>query len=228
MKKLLKLFAFTAAAAMLFSCTINRPQEQTRTITVSGTGTASAKPDLLSLNFLVRTVEWNVNVATEKNAAITTKVIDSIKNNGIDDADISTADYSITQDNSNSYAGRYTVTNTISVLVRNLDNAGKVIDSAVYNGANGLTNFEFRLSDKSSTVRQARTAAVQNAQDAASLLAGASGCKLGSVIEIVEGYSFSGNSSFEALAEAKTAATPISTRSITVTSEITVTYSLTN
>ena len=43
---------------------------------------------------------------------------------------------------------------------------------------------EYFVSDSANTIRRARTAAVQNAQDAASLLAGASGCKIGAVVEI--------------------------------------------
>ena len=47
-----------------------------------------------------------------------------------------------------------------------------------------LTSVEYTYADAASEIRRARTAAVQNAQDAASLLAGASGSKTGDVVSI--------------------------------------------
>ena len=70
-----------AAGALLLasSCTVNKPEEKVRTITVSGTGIVTLPADQLSVRFLVRTSEWNVNYARDKNAETTTKVIEKIK-----------------------------------------------------------------------------------------------------------------------------------------------------
>ena len=136
-----------AAGVVLFasSCTVNKPEEKVRTITVSGTGIVTLPADQLTVRFLVRTSEWNVNLARDKNAEITTKVIDKIKESGVLEGDITTVDYRISQDNSNSYPGKYTVVNYVQVLIRDLSNAGNVIDNAVANGANGLTSFNRKV-----------------------------------------------------------------------------------
>lgn len=206
-------------------------------ITVTGTGAVSVKPDMVSLKFSVKTTDWNVNKAAEKNAVNTTNVLNALKETGVADDDISTYDYRISQDNSKDYPGQYTVQNTIIVSVRDIDSVGKVIDAAVKNntGANGITSFKYVVSDKTTALRQARTLAVENAQDAAALLAGASGCKVGAVVDLKEDYTSSGtynDGMYRAVAmdesAEKGATTPIAEGNVTVTSNITVKYELIN
>ncbi len=217
----------------LASCTVNKPAEQVRTITVTGTGIVSLPADQLSVRFLIRSSEWNVNYARDKNAEATTKVIEKIKEAGVSADDITTVDYRISQDNSNTYPGKYTIVNYVQVLIRDINNAGNVIDSAVANGANGLTSFNYSAKENPNSLREARTLAVQNAQDAASLIAGASGCKIADVIDIQEGYnpsSYSKSTANGALraASADYYSTPIEAGNVTISSTVTITYSLTN
>lgn len=188
MKKVL--LGISLLVLLTSACTVNKPAEQVRTITVSGEGSVSVKPDYVFLKFLVKTSDWNVSKAVEKNAQNSNNVINAIKETGVDSNDISTADYRISQDNSKDYPGMYTVYNYINVIIRNVDTAGTIVDVAVKDkiGANGITSFDFGVSDKTTALRQARTLAVQNAQDAAALLAGASGCKVGTVVEITENF----------------------------------------
>ncbi len=233
-----KISIITIAAGMLLlssSCTINKakPAEQVRTITVTGTGIVTLPADQLSVRFLVRTSEWNVNLARNKNAEITTKVIEKIKEAGVGSEDITTVDYRISQDNSNTYPGKYTVVNYVQVLIRDINKAGDVIDNAVANGANGLTSFSYSAKENPNSLREARTLAVQNAQDAASLIAGASGCKIADVIDIQEGYnpsSYSKSATNGALraVSADYYSTPIEAGNVTISSTVTITYSLTN
>lgn len=234
MKKIIKMSLILLTVLGFSSCTVKQQTpEPVRTITVSGTGTVSVDPDVVSLTFLVKTTEWNVSFAAEKNAANTANVIEALKTAGVSSNDISTYDYRITQDNSNAYAGKYTITNSINVLVRNINDTGKIIDAAVKNntGANGIIDFEYLVSDKTSALRQARTLAVQNAQDAASLLAGASGCKIGEVMEIKEGYTSSSRNvpmlkaSYMAFDSVET---PIEAGTVDISSNITITYTLIN
>ena len=238
MKNLVKSILLIGVGAALFSsCILKRPAKEeapVRSITVSGTGSVSIKPDMVSVKFIVKSTNWNCPAAAERNSINTANTIAAIKEAGIPEADISTYDYSITQDNSHTYAGEYTVRNTIAVLIRNIDLTGKVIDAAVKNntGANGVTSFEYLVSDKATALREARTLAIKNAQDAASLLAGASGCKVNGVLEIREDYTSSGRSNdmmFKDVAmDAGGAETPIVEGNITITSNVTVKYELTN
>lgn len=229
MKKIFSLaVSLIFSSLLIMSCTINKPAEKVRTISVSGTGSVSVKPDLVFLKFLVKTTDWNVNKAAEKNATNSTNVINAIKEAGIDVNDISTADYQITQDNSKEYPGMYTVTNTIAVTIRNTEITGNVIDVAVKDktGANGIIDFEYGISNKETALRQARTQAVQNAQDAASLLAGASGCKVGEVLDIQENINASHSAPMLMNSMKMGAATPILERSIEVSSNVIIKFKL--
>ena len=228
MKKSLGTLGIILSILLVSSCTINKPVEQEKTITVSGSGSVSVKPDLVYLKFLVKTSDWNVSNAVEKNAVNSNNVITAIKEVGVDQNDISTSDYRISQDNSKDYPGMYTVYNYISVLIRNIDIAGKIVDVAVKDktGANGITSFEFRVSDKSTALRQARTLAVQNAQDAASLLAGASGCKVGSVVSINENYTNTTPTLMKSNAAEFSASTKFEPGSIDVSSNVTIKFNL--
>ena len=229
------IFILCGAIALLSSCVVNRnntPAETQRTISVSGSGNVSVTPDIVTLKFLVRTTDWNVSKAVEKNAANTANVLTALNEAGISPSDISTFDYNISQDNSNTYPGQYTVRNTIAVIVRNIDITGAVIDAAVKNntGANGLTSFKYEVTDTSSALRQARTLAIQDAQDAASLLAGASGCKVSSVLNISEYQSIynSNEIMYKAVSADMSEGTQIQEGNITVKSTVNITYQIEN
>ena len=238
MKRSLYIVALIISGVLLSSCYMKNNDEKVedkRYITVSGTGAVTLKPDMVTLKFHVKTTDWNVNNAAEKNAVKTNNVLNAFKEIGLADEDVSTYDYRITQDNSKEYPGQYTVQNIIVVNVRNLDNVGNVIDTAVKNntGANGISSFQYVVTDKTTALREARTLAVQNAQDAASLLAGASGCKLGDVVDLKEDYTSSDSNGYDrmykavALEESTNTATPIAEGNVTITSNITVKYELT-
>ena len=239
MKKNLYFAALIFSALALTSCYMSKSDksvEEKKYITVTGTGAVSMKPDMVTLKFYVKTTDWNVNKAASKNAVNTTNVLNAFKEIGIADDDVTTYDYRISQDNSKDYPGQYTVQITIVVNVRNIDNVGNVIDSAVKNGtgANGISSFKYVVTDKTTALRQARTLAVQNAQDAASLLAGASGCKVGDVIDLREDYtsadSYGNDRMYKTVAmeeSANGAVTPITEGNVTITSNITVKYELT-
>lgn len=222
LKKFTKFVILFFVAGIFVSCTVTKPVEPEKSITVVGSASIPVKADIVSITFRVRTIEWNVNRAVENNANITAKVLEAIKNAGVDSNDISTVDYNISQDLSKSYPGQYTVLNSIQVLIRNTEITGNVIDAAIVNGANGLTSYQYLVGDKTTALRQARTQAIQNAQDAANLLASVAGTKVGNVMEINENFSTDITQPVTLLRSA----TNIQEGYIQVQSNVTVRYSL--
>lgn len=222
LKKFTKFVILFFVADIFVSCTVTKPVEPEKSITVVGSASIPVKADIVSITFRVRTIEWNVNRAVENNANITAKVLEAIKNAGVDSNDISTVDYNISQDLSKSYPGQYTVLNSIQVLIRNTEITGNVIDAAIVNGANGLTSYQYLAGDKTTALRQARTQAIQNAQDAANLLASVAGTKVGNVMEINENFSTDITQPVTLLRSA----TNIQEGYIQVQSNVTVRYSL--
>jgi len=232
--KLKSILFLLIGTLLLSSCVVSKPVQSEPapcTITVNGTGSVSLQPDLVYLKFLVRTTDWNVSKAVEKNAANTDFVLKALEQLNVASTDVSTFDYTISQDNSNNYPGQYTVRNTIAVVIRNIDITGSVIDAVIKNnsGANGLTSFRYAVSDKESAIRQARTLAIQNAQDAANLLAGASGCKITGVQTISE-FSPSYFDTEEVLLKAsdRVTGTQIKEGTVAVSSQVTITYLMEN
>jgi uncharacterized protein YggE len=235
MKFFLKTIVLVLTACVMFSCTIRKPAETPRTITVNGTGTVSAEPDQASIIVSVVTQEWVAKPAADENAAAMTKVRDAVIAAGINSSDITTTDYSIVRQdtwaNGRSWPGKYQVRNSLNITIKNTSLASTVIDTAIAAGANELTSLSFSVADTASLVRQARTLAVQQAQDAASLLAGASGCKIGQVISIAENNNsgapeLNRMAKVEAVMAGSDVSTPLSAGKIKVTSSVTITYAL--
>jgi uncharacterized protein len=235
MKKLLETVALFLAACVMLSCTFSKPAEIPRSITVNGTGTVTAEPDQASIIVSVVIQEWVAKTAADENAVIMTKVRNAVIAAGVKSADIKTTDYNIdrqdTWANGRSWPGKYQVRNSLNITIKDITLVSTVIDTAIAAGATELTSLTFGVSDTASLVRQARTLAVQQALDAASLLAGASGCKIGQVVTIVENNNSGArimNKTFrtEAAMAASDVSTPVSAGKVEVSSNVTITYAL--
>lgn len=212
---------------LLASCTIKREQEQLRTITVNGHGTVSVLPDRATMVFTVITQNWIAQTAVQENSRIMSNVIQALRAAGIRESDITTSGYTVNQQGSWNNGvftpGRYRADNTVTVITQHIDSASSLIDAAVGAGATSLTSLSFSASDTETALRQARALAVQDAQNAAALFAGASGCAVGNVIELLENTE---DSFSNASLTSKTDSTPVSSGYINVTSSITVKYAL--
>ena len=225
------------AAIVLFlslSCSlVKKAEASSRTITVTGRGVAEAEPDKASIVVSVVTQEWVAKTAADRNAEIMTRVRDALVASGVNANDITTTNYSIYRQESweggRQSIGRYRVRNEMKIVVHDIALASDVIDTAISAGANELTSLTFTVADDTALVREARTLAVRQAQETASLLAGASGCKIGEAITIAEESGAGGISAgyYDAPAAVRTKiATPISSGKIEVSSTVTITYAL--
>ncbi|MBQ9495704.1 MAG: SIMPL domain-containing protein [Treponema sp.] len=233
MKRCIAIMILAVFSFSLLSCSVLKKIEDTpRTITVSGTGTVSAQPDKASIVVSVVTQDWVAKTAADLNAEIMTRVQEAVIAAGVSASNITTTNYNIsrqdTWQNGRQIPGRYQVRNSMKIVVHNTELASPVIDTAIAAGANELTSLTFSVKDDAALVRQARTLAVQDAQDTASLLAGASGCKIGQVVSIQENYDTYGamnrvsNTAFAKL----DAATPVSAGNIEVSASVAITYAL--
>lgn len=187
--KLSKLCLALSAALILTSCTVKTTENNKRTVTVTGTSSITVEPDNCTLVFSVSTKGKEASQTVQNNSAKMNKVQDAIIELGISKDNISTENYSITPEfraDRQTVSG-YTVTNRFSVFTKDLPLTGEIVDVSLKNGAL-ISECNFGISDIDIYVKQARTLAVQNAQDAANLIAGTSGAMLGKVISIREIY----------------------------------------
>ena len=116
----------------------------------------------------------------------------------------------------------------MKIVVHNTALVSDVIDTAISAGASELTSLTFTVTDDTALVREARTLAVRQAQETASLLAGAAGCKIGEAITIIEENDAGavGIMNYAPAAMSAEIATPISSGKIEVSSTVTITYAL--
>ncbi len=82
----------------------------------------------------------------------------------------------------------YTITQNISVKVRDLSKAGDILAGAVEQGANNVSGPNFTIDDPISLQNQAREEAIKQARKKAKSIAKAGDFKLGKLVSIQEGY----------------------------------------
>lgn len=162
-----------------------------RSISVSGQGEASGAPDQASVNVGVQTRADTVIEAASENQAIVEKIMSALEQQGIDDKDIQTSNYSIYPEQRSDPRGSgeisivaYRVSNTVNIVVKDIDNVGEVLGAVTNAGANTVNGINFSVQDPSELERQARAAAMNNARERAEDLARLAGVKLGDVLTV--------------------------------------------
>lgn len=162
-----------------------------KTITATGTGIATASPDTLSINIGVETRSGTASEALSANNESMTKVLQTLKDGGIDDKDLQTSNLSVWPNFDNKgVITDYVVSNQLTATVRKFDSktAGELIDKAasVAGDTIRVNGINFYIEDTTTLTEQARTSAVKRAREQADQMAEAAGVKVGKVRMIVE------------------------------------------
>ena len=166
-------------------------------IMVNGEGTAELVPDMAVLQLTVTREADTARQALDANSEAMTQVIKALRDQGIAERDIQTANFGIQpryvypqpKTQGEREAPRivgYTVRNGLSVRVRDLGKLGAIMDQSVTLGVNEGGNIMFTNDDPSKAIDEARARAVKDATAKAKTLATAAGVKLGRVLEISE------------------------------------------
>jgi hypothetical protein len=169
----------------------------TRTLNVSGTGEAFAKPDVAVVSLGVTTEAEDAGEALTENNTRMAAVIEALTDAGIDTDDIQTQTIRLSPryerpeprpgaTRSDPVLVGFVATNVIEVRVRDLDNLGEVLDDVIQAGGNQIQGIRFEISDQSELYVQARQAAWENALAKAEQLAELAGVELGAVLTINE------------------------------------------
>lgn len=164
-----------------------------RTISVSAEGKATAVPDLATINFSVVTEAKTAKDAQNKNAEKMNQVIDYLKTLGIDKKDIKTTSYSLYPrydypDGKSVFIG-YTLTNSISVKMRDFNKMGDLIANSVELGINQVGDVQFSIENPDTIKAEASSIAMENAKEKAGRLAEKAGVKLGKIVTFSENQS---------------------------------------
>ncbi|MDQ2965416.1 MAG: SIMPL domain-containing protein [Chloroflexota bacterium] len=165
------------------------PREHT--ISVSGTGRVLITPDVADLRLGVSVTKPTVKDARNIAATQMTKVIAALKALGIADKDIQTTGLSLQPNYTYPTSGNprltgYTLSNAVSVTIRDLNKLGDAIDDGLAAGATTLDGVYFRVDDSTGAEKQAREQAVADAKAHAQTLASAAGVSITGVASISE------------------------------------------
>lgn len=142
-------------------------QDPSRTMTVTGNASLSIEPDTVSIQLEVMTENRQLSQAQQENAQKMNQVIQSLLQLGIPKENIQTTEFRINPmydyvDGKQLFRG-YQVSNTITVQTKDINQAGKIIDTAVQNGVNQVSNIQFSVENKHAYYQQALRTAVQDA-----------------------------------------------------------------
>jgi len=146
-----------------------------KTISLTGSGSASAKANIAKVMLGVQTEDSSASDAIEENAETMTAIINALKDLGFTEDEIKTTSYTVYPNYNweiRAVVG-YTVTNMLQVEIENLDLIGPVIDAAGAAGANRVDGVSFQLSDEimEEMKTNAYIAALNDAQQKADVIA---------------------------------------------------------
>jgi uncharacterized protein YggE len=161
------------------------------TISVSGTGAASAAPNLAIVDLGVEVFGQSLAATRSKATAAMQAVTRSLRDSGLGDADLTTTGYSIKPEYDHRNGPRlrgYRVASTLQARIASADDAGGVIDSVVAAGGEHVVvrGLRFAHRDEAALAAAARTDAWRDARNKAEQLATLAGVTLGSAISISE------------------------------------------
>ncbi len=198
-------------------------------ITVTGTGTVQAAPDLATLMIGVTTQAGTAAEALAANSASVEAVITRLTASGIEPRDMQTSNLSINpnwsgSDSSASGISGYVASNLLTVRIRKLDGLGAVLDASVADGANTLNGLSFGLAAPEPALNEARKAAVADARAKAELLVAAAGLKLGRIVTISENGAWTDPAP---MFRESAAAVPVAGGELGLTANVTVQFEMT-
>jgi uncharacterized protein YggE len=164
--------------------------EEPRTITVSATGDVRGIPDVMELTIGVSSRESSAGEALLRNSERAAKVIDVLREAGVDEQDIQTSSLYVSPayDDEGENVIAYSVSNTVEARIKALDKVGKVVDAATSVAGNDIvvSGLSFSFDDNTELVTQARTTAVKRARAQAEQLAAAADVQLGDLLTMTE------------------------------------------
>lgn len=192
----------TALISLTLATALASPAFAAGTMQMSGHGEIMAKPDTAYVTSGVTSQAATAKDALAANTTDMTALIAVLKDAGVAEEDIQTSGFAVNpnyiysdQRDANGYQlppkiSGYTVTNSVTVHVRDLSILGTMLDKEVSVGANTINGINFAVEDPSALYDQARKAAFADAKGKADLYADAAGVGLGAIENISENQGY--------------------------------------
>jgi uncharacterized protein len=189
------------ASYAILNLTLADKGDITPTITVEGKGEVVAVPDIGTFSFSVEAEGETASVAQEQSGTKINEILSYLKEQGIEDKDVKTADYNLYPKYNyedvpcafGSYCpprepvqDGFTVSQTVTVKVRKTDQAGALIAGVGERGATNISGLNFTVDDIEALSVEAREKAIADAKAKADILARDLGVKITRLVSFYE------------------------------------------
>lgn len=175
------------------------------TITTTGIGNIYEKPDMAYLQFGYSIVKNSASEAQKETAVAINKILEAFYKIGVKKEDLKTISFSINERRKyiqNTYKTiGYQCQNILQLKIREIDNIGNYVDTAVSAGANAIRGISFGFEKEEDLKQQALKLAYKDAEEKAESLASAAKGKIVGIEEIIEGETYLPKTERFALAE---------------------------
>lgn len=158
-----------------------------------GTGTVTGRPDIAVLSVGVESLGDTVGEAHDDAADAIAAIVAGMRAEGVAEDDVRTEHFSIypryDYNNGSELVG-YQATNTLTVVLRDLENVGSFVKVAVEAGGDltRVQRVDFRIEDEDALREEARRLALQDALAKADLFAEQMGVSRGKLMFVTESY----------------------------------------
>jgi len=181
------IFSFSA---LWFVYEYSRSKPELKTFSVSGEGKEVVVSNIAEIRIGVISEGQDLKILQKENSEKMNKIINFLKEKGIDEKDIQTENYSVSPKYDYSKSPYrivgYTISQDLRVKVRDLSKIGEILSEAVNYGANNVSGPNFTVDDKEVYLEKAREKAIKNAKEKAEKIAKTAGFKLGEIVGIQE------------------------------------------
>lgn len=184
-------------SALIYAKTYSRslsPESGWNVISVSAEGKATGIPNVAQVSFSVSTDGKDAATAQQETVKKMDDITAYLLDQGVAKEDVKTTAYNVYPKTSyvcpragypcTSQTSGYTVTQEVSVKLRDTAKAGEVLGAVVQKGATNTSGPTFVIDDRSKLEEQARGEAIAKAKEKAQTLARQSGIKLGKLVSV--------------------------------------------
>jgi uncharacterized protein YggE len=168
----------------------SKTKPELKTFSVSGEGKEVVVPNIAEIRIGVISEGPDLTALQKENSEKMNKIINFLKEKGIDEKDIQTENYLVSPKYDYSKPPYkilgYTINQNLKVKIRDLSKIGEILSEAVNYGANNVSGPNFTVDDKEVYLEKAREKAIKDAKEKAEKIAKSAGFKLGKIIGIQE------------------------------------------
>jgi uncharacterized protein YggE len=192
---ILSTLIITIPSTIFVSAQLDSTNSLNNTLSVTGSATTNTKSDKVSVSLGVETTNKTAEKALLLNSNLMNKVINALKESGVQENETSTSSFTINPNyNYSEYGAKgnligFTVSNSIHIISSNINQISQWIDTAVQTGANTVNDIYFSISPnkleeiKNSLLKEA----VANAKSKADIVAAAGGLNIAGIQSITVG-----------------------------------------